>query len=129
VTHVNTVSSGKSFPQRCVRTPRYALQFHAWSDGTTRFKVEAMSGLSYNALAEAARTDAKIKSRVDQYIIGTPLAFYDLQADANERVNRIDEATFRPEFDRLAGLLIAHMERTEDPQLGAFRAALQKRQR
>lgn len=129
VTHVNTVSSGKSFPQRCVRTPRYSLQFHAWSDGTTRFKVEAMSGLSYNALAEAAKSDAKIKARVDQYIVGTPLAFYDLQTDANERINRIDDVILRPEFDRLAGLLVAHMERTEDPQLTAFRAALQKLKR
>lgn len=126
VTHVNTVSSGKSFPQRCVRTKQYALQFHAWADGKTSFKVEAMSGLSYNALAEAAKSDPRIKSRVDQYIVGTPLAFYDVQADPDERVNRIGDAKLRSEIDRHVRLLKAHMERTEDPQLAAFQAAIRK---
>lgn len=123
-THVNTVSSGKSFPQRCVRTARHALMFHAWSDGTTRLKVEAMSGLSYNALAAAAKSDARIDARLAQYIVGTPLAFFDIEADPDERANRIGDPRWRAEAERLAGLLDKHMEATSDPQLAAFRQAL-----
>lgn len=124
VTHVNTVSSGKSFPQRCVRTKSASLMFHAWADGTTRFRVEAMSGRSYNALAEAARTDPRIKARVEQFVAGTPLSFFDLTKDPDERANRIADPAYRAEIDRLAKLLLAHMERTNDPQFDGVRAAL-----
>jgi N-sulfoglucosamine sulfohydrolase len=129
VTHVNTVASGKSFAQRCVRTKTHSLLFHAWADGTTRFRVEAMSGLSYNALAEAARTDARIKARVEQYVVGTPLSFFDLAKDPDERTNLLDDPNYRKELDRLSDLLLRHLERTEDPQLANFRAALAKRKR
>jgi N-sulfoglucosamine sulfohydrolase len=124
VTHVNTVSSGKSYPQRCVRTKAAALMFHAWADGTTHFRVEAMSGRSYAALAAAGMTDPRIKARVDQFVVGTPLAFYDLTTDPDERQNLIADPSRRPEIDRLADLLLAHMEKTKDPQLDAFRKAL-----
>ena len=124
VTHVNTVSSGKSLPQRCVRTTTRSLMFHAWADGKTAFRVEAMSGLSYRALADAAQTDPRIKARVDQYITGTPLSFFNLENDPDERKNLIDDPQSRPEIERLQALLLAHMERTGDPQLEAYRKAV-----
>jgi N-sulfoglucosamine sulfohydrolase len=127
VTHVNTVSSGKSFAQRCVRTRTRSLMFHAWADGSTRFRVEAMSGLTFNALAEAATRDPRIKARVDQYTRGTPLAFFDLERDPDERDNRIADPRSRDEVTRLSELLLRHMERTDDPQLANFRAALSRK--
>ncbi|MCI0463936.1 MAG: sulfatase [Gemmataceae bacterium] len=127
VTHVNTVSSGKSFAQRCVRTKTRSLMFHAWVDGTTRLRVEAMNGLTYTALAEAAKSDPRIKARVEQYTAGTPLAFYDLERDPDERNNLIRDPRSQAEIERLSGLLIRHMERTSDPQLVSFRAALAKK--
>ena len=126
ITHVNTVSSGKSFAQRCVRTKDWALMFHAWPDGTPKFRVEAMSGLSFNALAEAAKSDARIAARVNQLLVGAPLGLYDQRADPGERVNLISEEKNRPEVERLAKLLLTHMERTGDPQTESFRQALEK---
>ncbi len=123
ITHVNTVSSGKSFPQRCIRTKDWALLFHAWSDGRTSFRVEAMSGLSYNALAEAAKTNPRIKSRVDQFITGTPLSFYNERTDPEERANLINDPNYKPDIQRLQQLLLAHMEKTDDPQLAPFKKA------
>lgn len=58
ITHVNSVSSGKSFAQRCIRTKDCALMFHAWVGGPDKFRVEAMSGLSFAAMN--ASTDATI---------------------------------------------------------------------
>lgn len=124
VTHVNTVSSGKSFAQRCIRTKSAALMFHRWADGTTTFRVEAMNGRSYAALVAAGKDDARIKARVDQFVTGTPLSFFDLEKDADERKNLIADPKWRTELDRLAKLLLAHMERTKDPQLGPFKRAL-----
>src|SRR5262245_57009576 len=126
VTHVNTVSSGKSFPQRCVRTKDRALMFHGWSDGQTSFRVEAMNGLSFNALAAAAKTDPRIAARVQQYTQGTPLALYDLSTDPDERTNLINDPAYQTDIQRLSKLLLAHMEKTSDPQLPAFQAALRQ---
>jgi N-sulfoglucosamine sulfohydrolase len=123
ITHVNTVSSGKSFPQRCIRTKDFALMFHAWADGTTKFRVEAMSGLSYNAMAEAAKQDSKIESRVEQLIKGTPLAFYDSKHDPDERTNELTNPKFQKEIERLKKLLLEHMEKTKDPQTENFKKA------
>ena len=100
--------------------------FHGWADGTTRFRVEAMSGRSFAALDAAGKDDPRIRARVDQFVVGTPLSFFDLEADPGERANRIADPARRGEIDRLAGLLVAHMEWTKDPQLEAFRTALGK---
>jgi N-sulfoglucosamine sulfohydrolase len=123
-TNVNSVSSGIFFPQRCVRTLSHALLFHAWAGPDANFRVEAMSGLSYNAMAEAAKTDPRIKGRVDQLIKGTPLAFYDLTKDPDERHNEIDNPAFKDEVARFKALLLDYMERTNDPQLANYRLAL-----
>jgi hypothetical protein len=53
-----------------------------------------------------------------------PLALYDLDDDPSERRNVIDVPGYRLDVEQLAGYLRAHMERTGDPQLAAFRAAL-----
>eukprot|EP01035_Chromulina_nebulosa_P065424 gene65424-89504_t len=123
-THVNSVSSGIYFPQRCVRTLEHALLFHAWAAPDAAFRVEAMSGLSYRALADAAATDSRLQPRLDQLVHGTPLAFYDLRSDPGERRNEIANPAYRTEVDRLKKLLLAHMERTQDPQLANYRTAL-----
>jgi N-sulfoglucosamine sulfohydrolase len=124
VTHVNTVSSGRAFPQRCIRTATRALMFHAWADGQTRFRVEAMNGLSFNALAAAAERDARLRPRVDQFLLGTPLALYDLEKDPAERHNVWDDPAYAADRQRLSQLLLEHMERTGDPLLGPLRQAL-----
>lgn len=124
VTHVNTVSSGRAFPQRCVRTATRALMFHAWADGQTRFRVEAMSGLSFNALAAAAEVDPAIRQRVQQFLIGTPLALYDLETDPAERHNVWDDPAYAADRQKLTRLLLDHMEKTDDPLLERFRQAL-----
>lgn len=123
-TNVNSVSSGIFFPQRCVRTLDRALIFHAWAGPDAQFRVEAMSGLSYNAMAAAAKTDPAIKARVDQLIKGITLAFYDLTKDQSERRNEIANPAYAEEVARLKQQLLGYMERTGDPQLANYRLAL-----
>jgi N-sulfoglucosamine sulfohydrolase len=124
VTHVNTTSSGASQAQRCIRTKDHALLFHAWSDGEQKFKVEAMSGLTFKALEKAGESDARIAARVAQYRVGQPLMFFDETADPDERQNLIEDPRQKNEIDRLAALLIDHMQRTNDPLLKDFQKAL-----
>jgi N-sulfoglucosamine sulfohydrolase len=122
ITHVNTVSSGKSFAQRCIRTKDRALLFHAWSGGPSKFRVEAMSGLSFTAMNTAA--DEKIQARVRQLVEGEPLMLFDTAADPSERTNLIHDPDRAGEVAALSQRLLAHMKATNDPQTPALEAAL-----
>lgn len=124
ITHVNTVSSGASLPQRCARTKDHALMFHAWPDGSEKFRVEAMNGVTFKALEAAGRSDERIAARVKQLRVGEPLMFFDERADAGERKNLMNAVDAKPEIERLASVLLAHMEKTDDPQTENFKAAL-----
>lgn len=120
-THVNTVSSGKAFPGRCVRSKTRAYMFNDWPDGQTRFKVEAMGGLSYQAMAEAAKSNPKMQRRVDQYILRSSEEFFDEEKDPDERRNLIDDPAYQKEIQQMRKLLLDQMEKTGDPLLPQFR--------
>lgn len=122
ITHVNTVSSGKSFAQRCIRTNDRALMFHAWVGGADKFRVEAMSGLSFAAMN--ASTDATIQARVKQLVEGEPLMLFDTVADPSERTNLINDPKYVSDVNHLSRKLLDHMQRTNDPETMAFTAAL-----
>ena len=116
-THVNTVNSGKSFAGRSVRTKTQAYIWNAWPDGKTKFKVEAMGGLSFKAMAVAAERDPKIKARVEHYLFRTPEEFYDEEKDPDERHNLIGKAECQADIARMRRLILVEMERTDDPLL------------
>jgi N-sulfoglucosamine sulfohydrolase len=123
-THVNTVSSGKSFPQRCVRTATHSYMWMSWPDGKPQFKVEAMSGLSFNALNAAAKSDERIAGRIKQLLVGEREQLFDLQLDPDERKNRLNDPAYADELTRLRKLMLDQMQRTGDPQLLAFQKTL-----
>ena len=124
ITHVNTVFGGGNYPQRCIRTKDWALIFHAWPDGTAKFRVEAMSGLTYPAMVTAGKSDARIAERMKQYRVGEPRMFFNERADSAERVNLINDARSQSEIERLAKILLSEMERTHDPQTANFQKSL-----
>ncbi len=125
ITHVNTVSSGKSFAQRCIRTKDRALMFHAWVGGPNKFRVEAMSGLSFAAMNSS--TDAAVQARVKQLLDGEPLMLFDITTDPNERKNLINDPQYANDIAALSAKLLAHMQRTDDPLTKDFEAAIKKR--
>lgn len=127
ITHVNSVSSGKALPQRCIRTANASLMFMSWPDGKEKFRVEAMGGQAFRAMLDASREDEKIAARVKQLLVGERLAFYDLTRDPDERVNRIDDPAFAAEIDRLAAILLDHMKKSADPETEGFEKALASR--
>lgn len=124
VTHVNGVSSGQQFPMRAIQNKRYSLVFMPWSDGKLQFRVESMSGLTFPALKRAADTDPTIAARVHQYVMGVPLAFYDLEIDPGQRQNLIKSAKHKQEIAEMKKKLLVYMQDTGDPQLDNFRRSL-----
>ena len=105
----------------------YSLHFHAWTNGQPIFRVEAMNGITFNALANAGKNNPAIQARVSQYQVGVPLALYDLTNDPDERKNLLNESRVDPKFEQMAALLMDHMEKTNDPQTMNFKKALQAR--
>ena len=121
ITHVNTVSSGKSFGQRCIRTKDRSLIFHAWS-GKETVRVEAMSGLSFQSMKESV--DEKIRARVEQLTVGETWMFFDVQEDPSERKNLIRDPRYTQDIETLLSKLIAHMKQTQDPLLPQLESAI-----
>jgi hypothetical protein len=80
--------------------------------------------LSWKAMLEAAEQDPKLKSRVNNFIYRCAEEFYDEEKDPDERDNLIDNPNYQTEIIRLKALLLAHMEKTDDPLVRQFRRAL-----
>ncbi len=116
VTHVNSVNSGAEYPSRAIQDNRYALMFTPWCDGKLKFSIESMQGLTYPAMLKAAETEPEIRARVEQFIIGTPMAFFDLQEDPGQRVNLMDRPEHRERIERMTQALREYMKRSSDPQ-------------
>lgn len=124
MSYVDYVSSGHAYPSRTLQDRRFALHFAAWADGKTRLRLESMWGLTFPAMAEAARTDPQMAARVDQYVLGVPLALYDMATDPGQRVNLISDPAHAERAAAMKALLLAEMERTGDPQLANYRLVL-----
>lgn len=124
VTHINTLSSGYAFPTRAIQDARYSLIFSPWADGTLRYRSESMIGLTFPAMVEAAKTDPRIAQRVDQCVLGMPMAFFDLQADPGQRTNLLKDPQHRARITRMTELLLAEMIRTGDPELANLQTYL-----
>jgi N-sulfoglucosamine sulfohydrolase len=124
VTSVNSLSSGISYPTRTIQNMKFALVFSPWADGKFKYSSESMFGLTFGAMVEAAKTNANIAARVEQLTVGTPLAFYDLEADPGQRVNLIASPKYQDKIKEMQTHLRRQMEQTGDPQLENFNILL-----
>lgn len=123
-TQIDTISAGKSFPSRCVRTKTRAYIWNAWSNGKARFGIGAMHARSsWQAMVAAGDRNPALKSRVDHFVYRSPEEFYDDEKDPDERHNLIDHPGHQTEIARLKALLRAQMEKTDDPLVSQFRRA------
>lgn len=117
VTYVNTLSNGNAYTTRAIQDHRYSLVFSPWVDGKLKFRAESMLGLTYPAMAEAAKTDRRIAARIEQYVSGIPMAFYDLEADPGQRRNLINDRRHAGRIKTMTDRLLSEMKRTGDPEV------------
>jgi len=123
-TEVNTTVTGMAYPSRAVQDERYALVFSPWSDGKLELKVDGMLGLSYPAMSKAAKGNPALSRRLDEYVLGVPLGFYDLKLDPGQRNNLVKAPEHRDRIATMAQALVEEMKRTGDPQLDNVLALL-----
>lgn len=124
ITHVNTLNGGMAFPMRAVQNHRYSLVFSPWADGSLYWRGDGFNGLTYKAMAKAGESDPRIAARVKQCTYGIPLAFYDLEADPDQRVNRLDDAKHKEEVAKMKQVLLDYMQGSGDPQLENYKLLL-----
>ena len=126
-TQFNHIHGRNPYPMRSVVTRRYAYIFNAWSNGRRRYRAEPLSGLTYQAMKQAAAQDTRIASRVQHLEYRTVEEFYDLQNDPYCLHNLLgtDPRTTSAEaheghLQRLRLALHQWMVDTKDPALPAF---------
>jgi len=120
----NITSARNWYPMRCIQDRRYGYIFNAWSDGTTAFKNESQSGLTMQAMRNAAETDPAIEARVRFFLHRVPEEFYDYANDPDARDNLIDRPELQNQIEGMRGRMLDVMVRTQDPLLDAFQGRL-----
>ena len=116
----NATAAFQDYEMRCVQSQRYGYIFNEWSDGERKFRNESMSGLTFNAMVEAAKEDESIKARVDFFLHRVPEEFYDFKSDPHGYNNLIDDPEYAGEIARLKEALMGEMKRSKDPMLDRF---------
>lgn len=120
----NDTAGNRRYPMRCVQDARFGYIFNAWSDGRTTYRAEPMTGLAFDAMQRAARTDPVIAERVELLLHRVPEEFYDLQRDPDALHNLVGDSKYAEEVARMRDLLAGWMERTKDPVLPAFKTRM-----
>ena len=116
----NTTAFKKAFPMRCVQNPQYGYIFNSWSDGETVFMNESKMGLTYNAMANAAKDDKNIADRVKLFDYRVVEEFYDMKNDPSCLVNLIDAAEYQETIDTFRNKMYSYMKNSNDPLLNSF---------
>jgi N-sulfoglucosamine sulfohydrolase len=120
----NDTSGRRAYPMRCLQTCRFGYIFNGWSDGQMAYQAEPMSGLTFRAMQEAARTQKPVADRVEMLVHRVPEEFYDFQADPDALHNLAAEPRYKDQVRQMRTDVLAWMEKTQDPLVEAYRKHL-----
>jgi len=109
------------FPMRAVHSQRYGYLINFWAKRTRPMRMDSTSGLTFNAMKEAAEDNPKIAARVQLFEHRVLEEFFDFQQDPHALHNLIDDPAYQEEITKMRAALLARMEKTNDPALEAFR--------
>lgn len=125
-THINTIASKRDYSMRSLQGRRFGYIYNAWSDGSTVFRNESQSGLTFAAMKRAAQQDPVIADRVRHFVYRTPEELYDYEADPDARHNLIDDPAFRETLARFRTAMREAMSTSGDPLLPRFEKHLDR---
>lgn len=119
-TQFNTTAMKGEYPMRCIQSRQFGYIFNSWADGETFYRNESMTGLTYNAMKEAATDNEEIAKRVRFFNYRCHEEFYDFSKDPDALNNLIDDPEYQHLIQEYRERLYAFMEETEDPVLSAY---------
>lgn len=108
-----------AYPMRSIHTARDSFIWNIWSDGSAKYQAENMSGLTWKAMRDAAKSDPELRRRCEFYSLRVPEEYY-VRDDAGQRNNRIDDPSCRARIKELQARLLDHLRQTGDPLADAF---------
>ena len=108
------------YPMRAVQGKRYGYLVNFWAGRTPPMRMESLSGRTWKAMQEAAKTDSEIAARVKLFERRTLEEFFDFEKDPDALNNLIDSPEHREEIGKLRAALAERMKVTKDPALEAF---------
>ena len=114
-------SAKRRYEMRCVQNKKFGYIYNAWSDGQTVFKNESQSGLTMNAMKQAANTDPDIAARVQLFLYRVPEELYDFESDPDALHNLADDPIYQQQLATMRQELLAWMESTNDALISGYR--------
>lgn len=108
------------FPMRAVQGKRFGYIVNFWADRTPPMRMDSTSGLTFNAMVEAGKTDPDIASRVALFEHRVLEEFFDFEKDPAGLANLIADPGYQAEIQKMRDALRERMKKTNDPALEAF---------
>jgi len=108
------------FPMRAVQGKRFGYLINFWADRTVPMRMDSTSGLTFNAMRQAAEGSPEIAARVKLFEHRVLEEFFDFEKDPDALHNLIDSPEHQDEIARMRTALAAEMKDTDDPALEAF---------
>lgn len=108
------------YPMRSVTSKKYVYIFNGWSDGETEFRNESMSGLTFDAMKEAALTDPDVKARVDLFLLRKVEELYDVENDNSCLVDLMDKPEYAQLVDEMRNKMHEYMVQSQDGFLDKY---------
>lgn len=109
------------YPMRCVQDKNFGYIYNFWSNGISSISGDALGGLTWKAMVEAAKTDPAIAKRVELFRHRVPEEFYDFRHDPDALHNLIDDPAYAVEIQRFRDRMLVAMSSYKDPALQPFR--------
>ncbi len=109
------------FPMRAVHSQRYGYLVNFWANRTPPMRMDSTSGLTFNAMKQAAETNPDLAARVQLFEHRVLEEFFDFEKDPHALHNLIDDPAHQEKISKMRAALLARMEKTKDPALEAFR--------
>lgn len=119
-TEYHRTHGNQCYPMRAVQGKRYGYLVNFWAGRTPPMRMESLSGLTWKAMQEAAKTDPGIAARVELFKHRVLEEFFDFENDPDGLRNLIDSPEHQEEIRKMRTALAERMKATGDPALEPF---------
>jgi N-sulfoglucosamine sulfohydrolase len=109
------------YPMRCIQDNNFGYIYNFWSDGILNISGDALGGLTWKAMVEAAKNDPEIAKRVELFRHRIPEEFYDFRNDPDALHNLINDPAYAGEIQKFRDKMLVAMSNYKDPALQTFR--------
>lgn len=117
---INSTAAQLKFPMRGYQNKKYGYIYNSWSSPDVFFHNDSKFGRTYPAMKEAAKTDEKMKQRVDFYDHRVKEELYDFQIDKNALNNLAYNDEYKDVLNMMRAKIRENMEKSRDPLIEDF---------